>query len=968
MRRLIASAFVVGTVAALCSPARTPAVSPPATPTAAAIPRSLIARPLVFEENRGQSAPEVRFVARGGAATAFVTDRDAAFATRWGAVRVRPVVAGAPSDARASGEDELAGRANYFIGRDPSRWRTGVPMFARVRCAGVGPGIDVVWHGCGAGLEYDFVVAPGADASCAAVEFDGADDVRVDDAGDVVVRRGDATLRQRAPVVYEEDGRPLRARCVKDGPRRVRFDVAGRDATKTLVIDPVVYASYLGGDDPAHGLERVLAMTKDGAGNTYVAGGTTSADFPLVNAAQDTFGGTGQFARGDEFVTKLDPTGHTILYSTYLGGDQDDEAHGVGVDAAGNAYVGGEVYSTNFPTTTGAFQETYGISGDGNVTKLSPAGDTIVWSTFTGGRASGVLDLVADAAGHAYCVGGAYEGFATTPGAPQPTNLGGEDAIVFEMALDGASMVYATYLGGSSYDRGIGIAVTPSGEVCVTGYANSNDFNVHGFGAEDPAQTTYGGGPLDAFVARVNATGTAFVFSTYLGGRYDEYASKPAFDAAGNVFVPGYTSSDDFPTLSPAQTDLGGGRDAYLVSYDPQGHVRFATYLGGTQDEIGYAVAVQSTGAIWMTGYTMSTDLPVVNALKSELGGTSDGFLAHIAGTGGAFDQVTYVGGTGEDEAYALTLDAAGDPLLAGTTSSEDLPVTPGAAQTVIGGGYYDGLISSLPAPPAITSFFLPKKVIAKRNAKTPAKSTLTANGIFDTGPDAPDFASAAKLDVGGLHFDIPGLVQQDSVFAYAGDGVSFSIEPNPYGSSRAKFKLKYTGDFAGQVDPDGPLDLYFENAVTEGGGSVELGRGVFGLGKVRGALVKPNLFVVRAHAVFKGPGKDALIVIVGLATAGTTPVSASDLAIGFGSEVSQVVPGASFKRQGDTDVFTGKGPGITKAIVDYAREQIAVTAKGLDLSAFTEGGNTVQITVGLGGDQRAVIVRMGRIGNLMKY
>jgi hypothetical protein len=315
-----------------------------------------------------------------------------------------------------------------------------------------------------------------------------------------------------------------------------------------------------------------------------------------------------------------------------------------------------------------------------------------------------------------------------------------------------------------------------------------------------------------------------------------------------------------------------------------------------------------------------------------------------------------------------VVLDATGAPLLAGYSSSLDLPAGDDALQPSFAGGNNDGFLSTEPAPPAITSFFLPKKVTAKVDAKDVSKSTLVAGGIFDTGPDVPDFASATTLDVGGLHFDIPGLTAAGKGFAFTGNGVSFVLAPNPYGSSRAKFKLKFTGDLTGRVSLDGPLVLRFANAITDGGGTVELGRGVFGLGKVRGALVEPNLFVVRAHATLKGAGKDALTVIVGLATGGQVPPGAADLTVGFADRLSQTIPAASFVRKGTTDQFSGNAGGITKVVVDYSREQISITGKGLDLGAFAQGGNPVLITVGLGGDLRAVEVRMGRIGNLMKY
>jgi hypothetical protein len=268
-----------------------------------------------------------------------------------------------------------------------------------------------------------------------------------------------------------------------------------------------------------------------------------------------------------------------------------------------------------------------------------------------------------------------------------------------------------------------------------------------------------------------------------------------------------------------------------------------------------------------------------------------------------------------------------------------------------------------------VEAFFLPKKVKAKFDADDATRSTLVATGSFDTGPDEPNFASATTLDVGGVHVAAGGLARNGRSFGFVQDGVTFSLTPNPYGSSRAKFKLRYAGDLTGQVLPDGALALHFSDGViTDAQGTVKLQDGTFVGGKVRGALVDPNLFVVRAHAILKGPGKDQLVVIVGLATSGETPAEASDLTLNFADRLATTIPAAQFQRKGDSDVFSGSAGGVTKAVVDYAREQITIAGKGLDLGDFAQGGNPVQIEVVLGADARSVGVRMGRKGALMKY
>lgn len=271
-------------------------------------------------------------------------------------------------------------------------------------------------------------------------------------------------------------------------------------------------------------------------------------------------------------------------------------------------------------------------------------------------------------------------------------------------------------------------------------------------------------------------------------------------------------------------------------------------------------------------------------------------------------------------------------------------------------------------SPPPIESFFLPKQVAVRINTAHPAKCSLVAIGILDTGPDVPDLASAATLDVGGLHVDVPGLTPSRGGYKFTAEGLVFSVKPNPYGSSRAKFRLSCRGDLTGKVSPTGPLGLRFHDAAADGECTVELGKGRFALGRVRGTLVEPNLFVQRAHATLKGPGKDALTVVVGIAAAGEVPAQAQDLHFTFADRLDATIPAGEFVRKGGTDVFSGDANGITKVVIDYAREQTFITGKRLDLGAFAEGGNSVLFSVAMGSDQRAVRVRMGRIGSLMKY
>src|SRR5258706_1590941 len=388
--------------------------------------------PLQFEANRGQTHEEVRFLSRGAGYSLYLTageavlvlsqpkadtKRDAQALAK--SVALRMSLVGAARKPAVSGTDELPGKANYLIGKDRSKWRTDVPTYAKVRYREVYPGIDLVYYGNQRQLEYDFIVAPGADPKKIALGFKGADKLEIDAKGDLVLRAAGGEVRQHKPVVYQEiDGirQEIDGGYVRKGANRVGFQLAAYDTARPLIIDPVLsYSTYLGGS----GREQGLAIAVDRNGNAYVTGLVSSTDFPTTSGAYQTnFGGGTGLGGGqgfDAFVTKFDPTGCALVYSTYLGGSDDDQGLGIAVDTNGNAYVTGTTMSANFPTTGGAFQPTY---GGAFVTKLDPTGSALVYSTYLGRSISDEGTAIAvDGAGNAYVTGTAGSNFTTTPGA-----------------------------------------------------------------------------------------------------------------------------------------------------------------------------------------------------------------------------------------------------------------------------------------------------------------------------------------------------------------------------------------------------------------------------------------------------------------------------------------------------------------------------------------------------------------------
>lgn len=480
---------------------------------------------------------------------------------RRGAKSLRLRLIGANPLARVAGENHLATRTNYFAGNDASQWKIRIANFERVRVEEVYPGIDVIYYGSGHQLEYDFNVAPGADFKAIRLRFSGAPDIRLSETGDLLIETANGMLRHRKPAAYQEINglrRQIAAQYVIDRHHDVRLAVGQYDKHHSLVIDPILsYSTYLGG----HQDDRINGVAVDAAGNVYVTGDTFSADFPVRSTLQP-FHSLGY----DVFVAKLDPTG-ALIYSTYLGGFTGDTATAIAVDAAGNAYVTGATGSNDFPVTAGAFQTSLAGARSVNafIVKLPADGSSLRYSTLLGGSGNGVngafefgYGIAVDTNGNAYVTGatGSVD-FPTTPGAVQQALNSNVDVFVTKLNAAGSSLVYSTYLGGDNYEESHGIAVDAGGNAYVTGYTQSRDFPV----TSGALQTSSTSSSLwDAFVSKLNPTGTALVYSTYFGGSNTETGNAIAVDRAGNAYVAGETESYDFPTTNNAlKRKFGGG-------------------------------------------------------------------------------------------------------------------------------------------------------------------------------------------------------------------------------------------------------------------------------------------------------------------------------------------------------------------------------------------------------------------------
>lgn len=751
--------------------------------------------PLAFEPNQGQTDAQVRFLARGHGYSLFLTRDGAVLSVRPRSSRsskddgavVRMKLLGSNVHTSIAAFDQLPGTTNYFIGNDPSRWHTGVPTYAKVRYQSIYPGVDLVYYGNQGRLEYDFVLAAGADAHSVRLAFNGVDNMKLDRDGNLLLNVNGGDIVFAKPRLYQRVGETTRdvpGHYVLTASRQVTFEPGSYDHSKPLVIDPVLqYSTYLGGSDN----DGPMALTIDSSGNAYIVGGTVSSNFPVTSGvAQSTFGGqlvgcTGvpHFVCGDAFVAKLNPTGTALVFATYLGGNDRDSAAGVAIDSTGDVFVAGQTQSANFPVTSGVFQSALAGTRNAFVAKLNSTGSQLLYSTYLGGSAKDVANYLAiDSSGNAYVVGATRSGnFPVTSGAFQATCKScptTSDGFITKLNPTGTALVYSTFLGGSSLDLITAVAVDSAGNAYVTGGTVSTDFPT-----QNPYQAHFAGGGTtcptidnqidphificgDAFLSKLNPTGTALVYSTYLGGAGDDTGFGIALDSAGNAYISGGTDSNNFPTTpGVVQPAFGGGSsacnttgiacgDGFVTKMNATGSAPiYSTYLGGASDDTAIRMAVDSSGNAHVTGITMSSNFPVTaDAFQGAFaGGTSpcaegnfcgDGWVAtlNVNATGLLFS--SYIGGSGDDAGVAIASDSAGNDYATGATISSNFPTTTGAFQTKCGtdgtcnGGLSDVFIAKIALPIASASFSPASLSFTSQTVGTPSASkpvTLTNSG-----------------------------------------------------------------------------------------------------------------------------------------------------------------------------------------------------------------------------------------------
>jgi len=610
-------------------------------------------------------------------------------------------------------EEELQTKVSYFVGNDSSKHRSNLPTYRYVSLGEVWSGVEIKLKATQKTVEKLFYIKPGADPSKIVVQVDGAEGLRLSKDGEIIIKTGLGDLKLSKPVAWQEkDGKKLPVEVSYEliGKNRYSFVVAKADPSLPIVIDPILQATYLGGS----GNEEAVALAINPATDeVYVAGNTTSTDFPkITGGAQRKCNNCITDVKDpnyDVFVTKLNRELTQILQSTYLGGRGNDEAIAFAIHpTTGEVYVAGQTFSTNFPGTTGGAQTRHGGGySDAFVSRLNSSLTQILQSTYLGGSGWDYATALAihPTTGEVYVAGNTdSKNFPKTTSGAQKSKRGKGDAFVARLNKELTRVMQSTYLGGSDDDWAFGLAIHPTtGDVYVAGVTISKDFPKTTGGA----QTGHGGGYSDAFVARLNKEITQILQSTYLGGTGSDGAGPLAIHPkTGDVYVGGSTSSTDFPnTAGGAQAKKQKYDDAFVARLNKElTQILQSTYLGGDNTDSIRALAIHpTTGEVYVAGWTSSKDFPKTTggaqARRHENFNFIDAFVARLSADLTQILQSTYLGGSSDDYAKALAIHPiTGEIYVAGETWSDNFPNTTGGAQVSYGGGYKDAFVVRLSA------------------------------------------------------------------------------------------------------------------------------------------------------------------------------------------------------------------------------------------------------------------------------
>jgi len=677
--------------------------------------------PLSFEVNQGQTDARVKFLSHGHGYALFLTGDEAVLELQESGVRsqesgaefsrsmrngglrrttdkgprttdvLRLRLVQANQHAAVLGAQELPGKVNYFIGNDPKKWRVNVPTYAQVRYQDVYPGVDLIYYGNQGGqLEYDFIVAPGADPSAITLQVaaEGEPPLRIDARGELVIPAKGGEVRFHQPVVYQpaadsslvtRPSLPVQGHFRLEAQNRVRFALGPYDHSRPLVIDPALtFSTYLGGAGVVDSGSGGSAVAIDYSGAVYITGSTTQTDFPTVNPLQPSLDGG-----ADVFVSKLTPTGSAFVFSTFLGGSGADVGYAIAVDTGGSIYLTGATSSFDFPVVHALQASPKSAGAHAFVTKMNTIGSALVYSTYLSGSSNDIGSGIAvDVGGEATVTGVTHSADFPTFNPIQANPTG---AFVSKLNGTGSAFIYSTYLGGGSGTTANAVALDSSGNAYITG-SSAQNFPVTP-GAYQTSCTKVGPATNCAYVTEVNAAGTVLVYASYLSGSNNDEGGSIAVDASGNAYVTGFTTSANFPTVNPVQGTFTGVMDAFVSKLNATGTaLLYSTFLGGSESgeglalSLGNAIAIDSSRNAYVTGLTNAMDFPLANPIQTtnnanSPAGPETAFVAELNAAGSALVYSTYLGGNIYDTGNGIAVNSSGDAWVIGSTSSTDFPM-----------------------------------------------------------------------------------------------------------------------------------------------------------------------------------------------------------------------------------------------------------------------------------------------------
>jgi Thrombospondin type 3 repeat/Beta-propeller repeat len=680
---------------------------------------------LQFVENRGQYPSGILYRADAGPATIWFTERglylqlvkpaDDAFlgetdpllssrfespAGEYQTAIIPLTFAGANANPVITHSQIPTSFANYFIGDDQSQWVSDAPAYDEITFQELYPGIDLRYYGRHNRLEYDFQVSAGADPSQIRIQYASDQRLTINAEGQLVIATPLGDLTENIPLIYQQDSN--KRLPISGGYRLINDHTFGFEINSNyrrdlpLIIDPVLdYSTYVGGTANDYG--RGIALSS--AGHAYITGFTASADFPVVGAYDATYNGGGALGF-DGFITKMNIGGDTIYYSTYFGGTTgEDRSLAIAVNPAGQAFVTGTTYSTDFPTVT-PYQATNAGDRDVFVLKLSAAGNSIVYSTYIGGTALDIgSDIVINSSGEAFVTGYTQSAGYDVAGTPFDNTLGGtEDAFITRLNAGGNSLVASTFFGGGAKDEAFGLTLHAGDTVYICGQTLSSDLPF-----KSAYDSTYGGGSStgDIFVAKFKPNLDSLKFSTFVGTVADELALDVKVDSYGNSYVCGYTFSSTFPLVGAADATFAGTTEGVVFKLSPVGStLTYSTFLGGMSTDAPAAIALSATNRAFVTGNTGSNNFPIVDAVQGSFGGAQDVFVSCLDTTGNAFVYSTYLGGFGSDFSYNIAVDTGASAYVAGYTGSANFPVQSAVQDELLGG--YDAFVAKILITPFV--------------------------------------------------------------------------------------------------------------------------------------------------------------------------------------------------------------------------------------------------------------------------